>query len=82
MVGTKDQIVSIQTAEDFCNTIRKKGVECELHLFKDAGHPIFLYREPLTKNFYKIRNLTDAFLKRNGFLTDTLNTSARTTKKE
>lgn len=82
MVGTKDQIVSIQTAEDFCNTIRKKGVECELHLFKDAGHPIFLYREPLTKNFYKIRNFTDAFLKRNGFLTDTLNTSARTTKKE
>lgn len=68
IVGTKDDLVPVETAEAFCGKMEQNGVECELHLFEGAGHPIFSYRKPLDGNFYKIRDLTDAFLKKHGFL--------------
>lgn len=68
MVGTKDVLVSVKTAESFRDKLLQNDVDCELHLFEGAGHPIFLYRKPLSDNYYKIRQLTDNFLKRKGFL--------------
>ena len=68
LVGTKDPIVPVRTAEAFRDTMQRHGVDCELHLFEGAGHPIFLYREPLTDNASKMQQLTDAFLQKNGFM--------------
>ena len=68
LVGTKDPIVPVRTAEAFRDTMQRHGVDCELHLFEGAGHPIFLYREPLTENASKMQQLTDAFLQKNGFM--------------
>ena len=41
MVGTKDCFVSVKTAEAFRDKLLQSDVECELHLFENAGHPIF-----------------------------------------
>ncbi|WP_304959876.1 alpha/beta hydrolase, partial [uncultured Parabacteroides sp.] len=68
LLGTKDPIVSVETIRAYQDKLLQKGVDCELHLFEGAGHPIFLYRKPLTEDYYKVRKLTDDFLKREGFL--------------
>ena len=68
LLGTKDPIVSVETIEAYQDKLLQKGVDCELHHFEGAGHPIFLYRKPLTEEYYKVRKLTDDFLKRQGFL--------------
>ena len=69
ILGTKDPIVSVQTARDFVAKLRDNGVYGELHLVEGAGHPIFSYTQPLTDVFYRIRELTDAFLDKNGYFT-------------
>ncbi|MFQ6928658.1 MAG: prolyl oligopeptidase family serine peptidase [Parabacteroides merdae] len=53
LLGTKDPIVSVETIEAYQDKLLQKGVDCELHLFEGAGHPIFLYRKPLTEEYYK-----------------------------
>ena len=68
LFGTKDPIVSVKAVESYRDKLLQNGVDCELHLFEGAGHPIFLYRKPLTDDYYKIRKLTDNFLRRYGFL--------------
>lgn len=68
LLGTKDPIVPVKVVESYRDNLLQKEVDCELHLFEGAGHPIFLYRKPLTDNYYRVRELTDAFLKKNGFL--------------
>lgn len=70
MLGTKDRLVSVQTAEMFRDKLLRNGVDCELQLFEGAGHPIFLYRKELTDNFYEVRRKTDAFLSGYGYLPD------------
>ena len=68
LLGTKDPIVSVKAVESYRDKLLQNGVYCKLHLFEGAGHPIFLYRKPLTDDYYKIRKLTDNFLRRYGFL--------------
>ncbi len=68
LLGTKDHIVSVETIEDYRDKLLQNGVDCELHLFEGAGHPIFLYRKPITEDYYKVQELTDGLLKRYGFL--------------
>ncbi len=62
ILGTKDHLVPIETAHEFERKLYDKGVDCELHLFEGAGHPIFYYAKELTDDFYKIRDITDHFL--------------------
>ena len=68
LLGTKDHYVPVSVAKAFQDTLQHHGVECQLNLFEGAGHPIFLYRQPLTENFYKIREITDDFLIRHKYL--------------
>lgn len=68
VLGTKDPLIPVKTAEEFKQRMESAGVDCELHLIEGAGHPIFYYARELTDNFYKIRKLTDDFLKRYGYL--------------
>lgn len=63
LLGTKDSIVSVETIETYRDKLLQNGVDCELYLFEGAGHPIFLYRKPLTEDYYKVRKLTDDFLR-------------------
>jgi len=41
MLGTKDNLISVETAERFQKTIRDAGGRCELKLHKDAPHGFF-----------------------------------------
>ncbi len=68
LLGTKDPLIPVKTAEEFQAKIKKAGVDCELHLFEGAGHPIFYYAGELTDEFYSIRKMTDDFLEKHGYL--------------
>lgn len=68
ILGTKDPLIPVQTAEEFTKKMEQSGVYCELHLYEDAGHPIFFYAKALTDDFYKIRKESDEFLKKYGYL--------------
>lgn len=68
ILGTKDHLIPVKTAEAFRSRMEENGVECELHLFEGAGHPIFYYAKPLTPYFYSIRKMTENFLAKYGFL--------------
>lgn len=68
IVGTKDPLIPVQTANEFKTEMEKYGVDCELCLFEGAVHPIFLYAKPLTADFYQIRKISDHFLQKYGYL--------------
>ena len=68
LLGTKDVLIPITTGKAFQEKMTAAGIYCELHLFEGVGHPIFYYRKPLTKEFYKVRQLTDDFLFKYGYL--------------
>ncbi|MDD2305820.1 MAG: alpha/beta hydrolase fold domain-containing protein [Prolixibacteraceae bacterium] len=68
ILGTKDALIPVKTAEAFQKRMNENGVECELRLIEGAGHPIFYYAKTLTPDFYTIRQLTDNFLVRHGYL--------------
>lgn len=68
ILGTKDPLIPVQTAEEFTKKMEQSGVYCELHLYEGAGHPIFFYAKALTADFYKIRKESDEFLKKYGYL--------------
>ena len=68
LLGTKDPLMPVATAKAFQQRMEQNGVYCELKLFLNAGHPIFLYRKPLAKEFYDVRKVTDAFLRHYHYL--------------
>ncbi|MDD4922462.1 MAG: alpha/beta hydrolase fold domain-containing protein, partial [Bacteroidales bacterium] len=68
ILGTKDALIPVKTGEEFKLKMEQAGVYCELDLIEGAGHPIFLYAKPLTEKFYTIRNISDEFLKKYGYL--------------
>ncbi len=70
LVGARDQLIPVKTAEKFKNRMEKAGAVCELHLFQGAGHPIFYYVKELTENYDKILKLSDQFLQKHGYLND------------
>lgn len=67
ILGTKDNLVPVETAHAFEQKLTKQGIDCELHLFEGAGHPIFAYRQELNDKFYQIREITDSFLSKYGY---------------
>ncbi len=68
ILGTKDTHIPVETGQRFKDAMTQAGVDCEFHLMEGAGHPIFEYRKPLTDRFYEIQRLTDAFLRKYGYL--------------
>jgi acetyl esterase/lipase len=70
ILGTKDQLIPVKTAEEFKNRMETAGSVCELHLFEGAGHPIFYYAKELTENYDKVLELSDRFLRNYGYLKD------------
>ncbi|MBN1927162.1 MAG: alpha/beta hydrolase fold domain-containing protein [Prolixibacteraceae bacterium] len=68
ILGTKDQLIPVKTAEEFRSRMETNGIYCELHLIEGAGHPIFYYAKDLTPYFYTIRKITDDFLRKYAYL--------------
>lgn len=68
LVGSQDPVVSLSSVDVFKKKVEKQQGSFELHVFEGAGHPIFLYRKDPDESFYKIRDLTDNFLRRHGYL--------------
>jgi len=40
-LGTKDHLIPVRTAERYRDTMKKNGVRCDLHLYKDETHGFF-----------------------------------------
>jgi acetyl esterase/lipase len=70
ILGTKDQLIPVKTAEEFKMRMEKAGKDCELHLFEGEGHPVFYYAKELTENYLKILELSDSFLQRHHYLNE------------
>lgn len=71
ILGNNDPLIPVKTAETFQARMEENGVYCELHLIEGAGHPIFYYaKEKLSSEFYTIRELTNNFLQKYGYLKD------------
>lgn len=68
ILGTKDSLIPVKTAETFRLHMEENGVDCELHMIEGAGHPIFNYAQELSPVFYTIKTLTDDFLRKYGYL--------------
>lgn len=68
LVGSEDPIVPLSLVSDFEKKVQQKNGEFELHIFEGAGHPIFQYRKDLDDTFYKVRQLTDSFLAKHGYI--------------
>lgn len=67
LLGTKDRLIPMSIAEQFKKKLEENNVECELHFFPGAGHPIFSYRQPTSVIYDEVRRITDSFLQRHGF---------------
>jgi len=68
VLGTKDSVIPVATAKAFKSKMEKAGVNCTLHLYKGAGHPIFYYREKPADCYYRILTDSDEFLKYYGYI--------------
>lgn len=65
-LGTKDQLIPVETAQYYKTVMEKVGSSCMLKLYKGEGHGFFNYRN---LNLYKETVLeTDRFLQSLGYL--------------
>jgi acetyl esterase/lipase len=64
LLGTKDPLVPVATAELFKSRIEQGGGQCELKLFRDAGHPIYEWRKGGSPIRAEAMRLVDDFLTR------------------
>jgi len=68
ILGTKDSLIPVATAQQFQQKMIDAGVDVELHLIEGAGHPIYQYRKGLSPNYYLMQEFTDGFLRKYGYL--------------
>ncbi len=68
ILGDNDHLIPVSTGHEFKHKLDSAGTECELHILKGAGHPIFQYRKDVNSYFYSIRDITDRFLLRYNYL--------------
>ena len=66
MLGTKDSLIPVETAEYYQKVMEKVGSRCELKLYKDAWHGFF---NPINPEYYKSTlNETELFLQSLGYI--------------
>ncbi len=68
LLGTKDNIIPVRTGNEFKEKLQAQGVECELHLFEGAGHPIFYYAKKVNNDYYKALDICDQFLYKHQYI--------------
>lgn len=62
LLGTKDKLIPVATAEEFKQRIEQVGGRCELKLFPEAGHPIYEWRKGSSPLRDEALRLADEFL--------------------
>jgi len=65
-LGTRDNLIPVETAEYYKTVMEKVGSRCELFLFEGAGHGFFNFKNPEYYN-QTVRE-TDQFLVSLGYL--------------
>jgi acetyl esterase/lipase len=65
-LGTKDNLIPVETLKYYQKVMEKLAIKCELHLYEGQGHGFFNYKN---KEYYKKTVLTmDQFLQSLGYL--------------
>ena len=64
-LGTKDQLIPVETAKYYQTVMQKIGSRCDLHLYEDQGHGFFNFAQ--RENFKKTVATTDQFLESLGY---------------
>ncbi len=62
VLGTKDHLIPVATANEFKARMNEAGVRCVLELIEGAGHPIYEYRKGDSPHRGKILSMADDFL--------------------
>ncbi|WP_161554515.1 alpha/beta hydrolase [Sinomicrobium soli] len=70
ILGTKDKLVPVKTAREFCENIRQEGGHAELILYKGAGHGWFYENRPRGVFYLKALNDMESFLQQRDFLSE------------
>lgn len=66
MLGTKDHLIPVQTAEYYKTVMNKVGSRCDLILYDNAGHGFFNYRN---KKYYDLTlRETEKFIESLGYI--------------
>lgn len=66
LLGTKDHLIPVETAELYKNKMDELGNRCDLELYKDGVHGFFNYK--FFDNYKKTLEATDRFLQSLGYL--------------
>jgi acetyl esterase/lipase len=67
LLGTKDPLIPVATAELFKSRMEQGGGRCELKLFPGAGHPIYEWRKGASPLRVEALKAADHFLTQLGF---------------
>lgn len=65
-LGTKDNLIPVETAEYYKTVMEKVGSRCELHLYEGGRHGFFNYDK--FENYKKTVSTADVFLQSLGYL--------------
>jgi acetyl esterase/lipase len=68
LLGTKDELVPVATAELFKQRMEQGGGRCDMKLFPGAGHPVYNYRNAASQLRAEALKAADEFLSSLGFL--------------
>ncbi|MEB2775329.1 hypothetical protein SYJ56_08420 [Algoriphagus sp. D3-2-R+10] len=66
LIGTKDVLIPVVTAQYYKLVMEKVGSRCDLILYEDQPHGFFNY--PRFENYKKTVEVTDEFLQSLGYL--------------
>lgn len=72
LVGDQDEVLPAKTAHLFQTRVAAIGGRCELHVYPNAGHPIWPYREGENEVSRDIDAKVEAFLDKIGWIQSTV----------
>lgn len=67
-LGTKDNLISVDTMEKYRDNMVKFGNICDLHLYKNQQHGFFNYKVNDNIYYYDTLNKMESFLNRFGYI--------------
>jgi dienelactone hydrolase len=68
MLGTKDRLIPVTTAEKFKALMEKAGVRSDLHLHEGQGHGFFNHRDGKNRFYHLTVIEADRFLASLGYI--------------
>ncbi len=68
LLGTQDDLIPVETGQDFAARIRAAGGRCDLHLYETSAHGFFNFRDWGNLRYYETLRATERFLASIGWL--------------